>query len=76
MENLILSSDPAGMYASRVQGRQVLLENPARDSRTKRDVDEKRGKRRAEKEKKRLGIIGKREAREKGVWKFERTQAK
>ncbi|KAF8063538.1 Rof/RNase P-like protein [Lyophyllum atratum] len=64
------------MYASRVQGRQMLLENPARASKAKQALDEKRARIQAAKEKKRKGIIGKREAKEKGVWRFDETQAK
>jgi len=64
------------MYNTRVKGRQILLENPARDSRAKKELEEKRAKRKKEKERKKLGIIGKREAKEKGVWKFDESQAK
>jgi ribonuclease P protein subunit POP4 len=64
------------MYASRVKGRQILLENPARESRAMKQLEEKRMRKRRDKEKKKLGIIGKREAKEKGVWKFDTAQAK
>ncbi|KAH9481988.1 Ribonuclease P protein subunit p29 [Psilocybe cubensis] len=65
-----------GMYSTRVQGRQILLENPARESRAKKALEEKRIRRNRQRERKKLGIIGKREAKEKGVWKFEEAQAK
>ncbi|KAF8229235.1 RNase P subunit p29-like protein [Tricholoma matsutake] len=64
------------MYASRVQGRQILLENPARESRAKKELKAKRLRQKAEKEKKRKGIISKREAKERGVWRLDETQAK
>lgn len=64
------------MYASRVMGRQMLLENPMRESRAKRERDEKRARQKALREKKKLGVIGKREAKEKGVWAFDKSQAK
>jgi len=64
------------MYASRVKGRQILLENPARESRATKELEKKRMRKRKDKEKKKLGIIGKREAKEKGVWKFDKAQAK
>jgi len=70
------TSDPGGMYASRVQGRQILLENPARESRAKKELTEKRARQKAEKERKKKGGIGKREAREKGVWRLDETQTK
>ena len=64
------------MYASRVQGRQILLENPARQSRAGKELEDKKQRRKAEKEKKKKGIISKREAKEKGVWRFDERQAK
>ncbi|RDB21834.1 Ribonuclease P protein subunit p29 [Hypsizygus marmoreus] len=76
ISQLTQSSDPAGMYASRVQGRQMLLENPARESRAKKQLDQKRARQNADKEKSKKGIIGKREAKEKGVWRMDAAQAK
>lgn len=75
---LTQSSDPAGMYTSRVQNRQVLLENPVRESKAKKERDEKKERRRkdAERKKKRAGGMGKRERRERGVWAFDETVAK
>ncbi|KAG5643455.1 hypothetical protein DXG03_000887 [Asterophora parasitica] len=64
------------MYNGRVKGRQMLLDNPARESRNKKEADAKRARRMAEKDKKNKGSIGKREAKEKGVWNFDETQAK
>ncbi|KAF9547255.1 RNase P subunit p29-like protein [Agrocybe pediades] len=64
------------MYNTRVKGRQVLLENPAKESRAMKALAEKRALKKKEKERKQLGIIGKREAKEKGVWKFDESQAK
>lgn len=64
------------MYAARVKGRQILLENPARESRAMKELDEKRIRKKRDKEKKKLGIIGKREAKEKGIWKFDEAQAR
>jgi len=65
-----------GMYNTRVKGRQILLENPARESRAKKELEAKRAAKKKEKERKKLGIIGKKEAKEKGVWKFDESQAK
>ncbi|KAF8955707.1 Rof/RNase P-like protein [Flammula alnicola] len=64
------------MYNSRVKGRQILLENPARDSRAKKELEEKRAARKNERERKKSGIIGKKEAKEKGIWKFDEKQAR
>lgn len=73
---LTQTTDASSMYASRVKGRQMLLENPARESRAKKESQEKREKQRALKEKKRGNVMGKREAKEKGVWRFDKSQAK
>ncbi|KAG5637502.1 hypothetical protein H0H81_004328 [Sphagnurus paluster] len=73
---LTQTADPTGMYASRIQGRKMLLDNPARESSAKKEVDEKRARQKAQKERKRNGKIGKREAKEKGLWRFDKTQAK
>ncbi len=54
------------MYNTRVKGRQVLLENPVRDSRLKKERDAKITVKKRDKERKRLGVIGKKEARERG----------
>ncbi|KAK1229119.1 RNase P/RNase MRP complex subunit [Marasmius sp. AFHP31] len=70
------ASDPAEIYASRIHGRKILLENPVRESRTRKEQEEKRQRRAAHNQKKKLGIIGRRQAKEKGVWKFDESQAK
>ncbi|KAF9477710.1 hypothetical protein BDN70DRAFT_907112 [Pholiota conissans] len=64
------------MYNTRVKGRQILLENPVRDSRAKKELEAKRATKKKERERKKLGIIGKKEAREKEIWKFDKAQAK
>ncbi|KAF9013291.1 Rof/RNase P-like protein [Cyathus striatus] len=64
------------MYASRIRGRKMLLENPARESKFKKELTEKRERRQQEKERKKLGVITRREAKEKGVWKFDEKQMK
>jgi hypothetical protein len=74
--SLTQSSDPVGIYNSRIKGRQIILENPARDSKAKQQRDEKRAKLAAEKAKKKAGIMGRREASEKGTWKLEKEQTR
>lgn len=74
--NLTATSDPGGVYANRVQGRQILLENPVRDSQKKKDNDDKQMKIRQMRKQKKLKMIGKREAKEKSVWKLDKSQAK
>ncbi|EGN99323.1 hypothetical protein SERLA73DRAFT_18372, partial [Serpula lacrymans var. lacrymans S7.3] len=65
------ASDPAGIYTNRIKGRQVLLENPVRESRAKKERDEKKSRRLASKKRRDNGVVGKREAKEKGLWKLE-----
>jgi len=73
--NLTASSDPDTKYLDRVHGRQLLLENPARDSR-KRKEEEKHEKTQERKKQQRARGIGKREAVAKGAWKLDKEQAK
>lgn len=70
------SSDPAQAYASRVQGRQILLENPARDSKAKKEREEKRAKRTAERARRAVGVVSKKESRKRGLWKLRKEEAK
>jgi ribonuclease P protein subunit POP4 len=70
------SSDPVGIYASRIQGRPILLENPARESKAKKERAEKKARHQLNQDWKGVGVIVKRRAKEKGVWRFDKTQAK
>ncbi|KAH0833386.1 RNase P subunit p29-like protein [Lanmaoa asiatica] len=69
---LTLSSDPAGTYESRVKDRHVLLENPARESRAKKERVAKEARRQAEKARKKLRPLGRNAAESKGLWKLEK----
>jgi hypothetical protein len=64
------------MYTTRVHGRQILLEKPVRESRAKKELEAKRALKKKERERKKLGIIGKKEARQQDIWKFDKKQAK
>lgn len=70
------SSDPAQAYASRVQGRQILLENPVRESRAKKEREEKRARRASERARKVAGTISRKESRMRGVWKLRKEETK
>jgi hypothetical protein len=70
------SSDPVAIYNSRIKSRQIILENPVRQSKAKQQRDDKRAKKAAEKAKKKAGIMGRRGASEKGTWKLEKEQTK
>ncbi|KAI0807116.1 RNase P/MRP p29 subunit [Fomes fomentarius] len=67
------SSNPAQAYASRVQGRQILLENPARERKAKKERNERREKRAADRTRKAAGIVNK---KAKGVWKLRKAETK
>ncbi|KAH9951325.1 RNase P/MRP p29 subunit [Amylocystis lapponica] len=72
----VRSTDPAQIYASRIRGRQLLLENPARESKAKREREEKREKRRAEKANKAARVISSRAAGSSGLWRLDREETK
>lgn len=74
--NLTATSDPGGVYANRVQGRHILLDNPVQDPQKRKGDEDKQMKARQVRKRKKLKVIGKREAKEKGVWKLDKTQAK
>jgi ribonuclease P protein subunit POP4 len=52
----------------------MLLENPARDSRAKKEMDRKREVRKREKEvrgvRRETGVMGRKKGEKRGVWKF------
>ncbi|KAF7439980.1 hypothetical protein PC9H_000317 [Pleurotus ostreatus] len=73
--NLTANTDPATIYEQRVKNRQLLLENPVRDSRVKKERLEKKTRKKAEKERI-AGVLGKKGARSKGVWRLDESQAK
>ncbi|KAI9457050.1 RNase P subunit p29-like protein [Boletus coccyginus] len=69
---LTLSSDPAGVYESRVKDRHVPLENPARESRARKERVAKQARKQAEKDHKKLRPLGRNAAEHKGLWKLEK----
>lgn len=73
---LTRSADCARTYASRIQGRQILLENPVRASRTKQEREDKKTKRLADRAKKDAGVIAPRVARRNGIWRLHREETK
>ncbi|GBE82326.1 RNase P/MRP, p29 subunit [Sparassis crispa] len=74
--NISRSADAAQLYASRVQGRQILLENPVRESKEKKAREERKAKRLAEKARRDSGIIGRRDAPRHGLWRLKREETK
>lgn len=74
--NVTRSSDPAQIYTSRVQGRQILLDNPLRESRTKQERAARKARNSASKARAQAGVIGKKEAKQKGLWKLAKNETK
>ncbi|EMD38514.1 hypothetical protein CERSUDRAFT_105107 [Gelatoporia subvermispora B] len=74
--NVTRTSEPARIYASRVQGRQVLLENPARESRSKKKREEKKAIRLAEKAKRDAAVMGRRDARRADMWRLSPSETR
>ncbi|KAI0637063.1 RNase P/MRP, p29 subunit [Trametes polyzona] len=70
------STDPAQAYASRVEGRQILLDNPARESKAKKAREEQRARRTSERARRAAGVISKTEGNQKGVWRLQKGETK
>ncbi|KAI0336435.1 RNase P/MRP p29 subunit [Cubamyces sp. BRFM 1775] len=75
-QNVSLSMNPSQAYASRVEGRQILLDNPARDSKAKKEREEKRAKRAAERARKAAGMMSLKEGRRKGLWRLRKEETR
>jgi len=66
--NVTRVPDPAKVYASRVRGRQLLLDNPARESREKKERESKKARKASRIDK--AGVVGRVDVRIKGIWKL------
>ncbi|KAI0082688.1 RNase P/MRP p29 subunit, partial [Panus rudis PR-1116 ss-1] len=75
-DNITRSSDSSQIYASRVQGRQLLLDNPPRESKTRQQREERKRQRIASNARSDSSVIGRKEAQEKGLWKLSKSEAK
>ena len=65
-------SNPEEIYASRVQGRQIRLENPAQPSKTKQQLQQKRARKKAARVKRKWAPSTEHE----GLWKLSTSEAK
>ncbi|KAI0831208.1 RNase P/MRP, p29 subunit [Trametes gibbosa] len=70
------STDPAQAYQGRVAGRQMLLENPARESKAKAEREEKRIRRASGRSRRAAGVLSKKEGQQKGFWKLRKEETK
>jgi len=74
MSQLTQASDPANTYENRVKGRQIFLENPVRQSKLRKQLEEKQQQRQTQEQE--LGITSKRREKEHGFWRFDESQIK
>ncbi|KAI8998722.1 RNase P/MRP p29 subunit [Trametes punicea] len=74
--NVSRAVDPSQTYASRVEGRQILLDNPARERKAKKVREEQRLKRASEQARKAAGIMSQEEGKKSGVWKLQKEETK
>ncbi|GJE95115.1 Ribonuclease P protein subunit p29 [Phanerochaete sordida] len=65
--NLSRSIDGAQVYASRVKGRQILLDQPVRENKLKKERDEKKARRAASRKRSDADVIANTTARRKGL---------
>ena len=65
--NLTRSVDGAQVYASRVKGRQILLDQPVRENKFKKEREEKKARQAASKKRSDAGVIPNAAARRKGL---------
>ncbi|KAI0341688.1 RNase P/MRP p29 subunit [Trametopsis cervina] len=74
--NVTRSSDPRSLYQSRVQGRHILLENSTNNSRAEKQREARRARRAADKSRAAAGVMGHAQAREKSLWKLDRSESR
>lgn len=69
-DNVTRASDPTQVYASRVKGRQLLLDKPSRESRAKKEKEAQKIRKTSNK----AGVVGSRDSHNKNVWKLTSTK--
>ncbi|KAJ3480942.1 hypothetical protein NLI96_g8000 [Meripilus lineatus] len=72
--NLTRTSDPSQIYSNRVQGRQILLDTPERESRARKERISRRNEELTSRRK--AGVIRKQEVKQKGLWKLSKAETK
>lgn len=68
-DNVLRSADAAQLYQSRVRGRQILLENPVREIKVRKEREERKARRAAANKRSDAGVIANSTAQRKGLWK-------
>ena len=73
---LTTSSDPSAVYASRVQNRQIALENPARESRSKQLADQRKARQAQDAARRKSRVLSRKDAVLKGVWDLKKEETR
>ncbi|KAF8512247.1 RNase P/MRP p29 subunit [Gautieria morchelliformis] len=73
---LTLSPDPSAIYASRVQNRQIALENPARESRAKQLADQRKARQVQDAARKKSRVFSRKDAALRGVWDMKKEETR
>ncbi|KAG8957509.1 hypothetical protein FRC03_010070 [Tulasnella sp. 419] len=74
--NLPSSFDPATVYASRFQSKQILLENPVKESKYATTQKQKKARREKLQQRKETGVMGRNEAKRRSIWNLQKGAAK
>ena len=73
---LTQSSDPDAIYASRIKGRSIPLNNPARESKASQEREERKKRRKEHKARNQTGVLGRKQAKLSGIWDLDPSQTK
>ena len=68
-------AEASSQYDARVKGKNLLLVNPLKESRLTKQRKEKTARREKHKARKRLGIMGRKEAKCRGIWTLDPRDA-
>ncbi|KAG8885514.1 hypothetical protein FRB97_000839 [Tulasnella sp. 331] len=74
--NLPPTSNYQNEYARHIQGRRLILDNPILESRYAKSFKVKKERRRLLEERKKTGVVGRSEAKRKGLWELDKSAAK
>jgi len=70
------SSDSSLVYTSRIQNRQVALENPAKESRTKQLANQRKARQQQDAARRKSRVISRKDAATTGVWDLKREETR
>ncbi|KAF8525846.1 RNase P/MRP, p29 subunit [Hysterangium stoloniferum] len=70
------SSDSSLVYTSRIQNRQVPLENPARESRAKQLANQRKARQQQDASRRKSQVINRKDAAARGVWELKKEESR